>query len=84
MAALDDTARVALWADFMRQASSTRVDLALTKSQLRAAVDATDDWIEANQGSFNAALPQPARSVLTAKDKTKLFMAVAGKRFGVF
>ena len=42
-----------------------------------AAVDATDTWIDDSQGSYNNALPQPARSELTAIQKTLLFCAVA-------
>ena len=51
------------------------------KTSVRAAIDATDDWIEANQASFNSALPQPLRSALSVSQKAWLFMLVAGKRF---
>jgi hypothetical protein len=50
---------------------------------MRAAVDATDDWIEANQASFNSALPLPARTALTSKQKVRLFLSVAQMRFNV-
>ena len=53
------------------------------KLDLRAAVFAVDDWIESNQGSFNAALPLPARTALSAKQKVELFLAVAKRRFEV-
>lgn len=55
----------------------------LLKADFRAAVAATDDWIDANAASFNAALPQPARNTLTAREKALLFMLVADRRFGV-
>lgn len=55
----------------------------VTKADLRAAVDATDDWIEASQASFNAALPQPFRGAATTAQKTFLFCYVAMRRAGL-
>ncbi len=69
-----------IWRGFMRYASRQWDLIDLTKAQLRAAVDATDTWIDANQGSYNAALPQPARNNLTAAQKTLLFCTVAAMR----
>lgn len=83
MAALTEQDRQGLWRDFQAEASSIWENLDLTKAELKAAVDATDDWIETNQASFNSALPQPARSNLTQKQKVRLFMLVAQKRFNV-
>ena len=54
----------------------------LTKDALRAAVDAADDWVDANAAAFSAALPQPARGVLTASEKAALLMFVVQKRYG--
>jgi len=56
---------------------------ALSKADLRAAVDATDTWIDNNQASYNAALPEPSRTELTAAQKTLLLCAVALMRQGV-
>ena len=81
--ALSNTDRKAIWAEFQRELSSTREPLGVTKPALRAALGAVDDWIEANQASFNSALPLPARTALTALQKQRLFMAVARKRFEV-
>lgn len=53
----------------------------LTFEDLLAAVNATDDWIVANSASFNAALPQPARGVLTARQKAWLFSLVLRRRW---
>ena len=50
---------------------------------LAGAVDATDDWIEANQAGYNAALPAPARNNLSAAQKTLLFCAVALARVSI-
>lgn len=51
-----------------------------TKPQLQAAAQAIDDWIEANQASFNTALPQPFRTTATAAEKAALFNFVALRR----
>lgn len=83
MATLSDTALRELWADLMRELSAARTVLNLSKTELRAAVDATDQWIDDNAAAFNAALPLPARTELTAKQKVRLFMLVAAKRYGV-
>jgi hypothetical protein len=56
---------------------------ALTKADLKAAVDAIDAWIDANAASFNQAIPQPARGALTAKQKAWLFFFVVRRRFEV-
>jgi len=55
----------------------------ITKADLRAAVDATDDWIESNQTSFNNALPQPFRGAASLVLKTLLFAYVAFRRAGL-
>lgn len=70
-------------AEIQRDLSKIREPIALTKAELKAAIDATDDWIESNQAAFNTALPAAARANLTANQKVKLFMYVASKRFEV-
>jgi hypothetical protein len=52
----------------------------VTKAELKAAIDATDDWIETNQTSFNTALPQPFRGSANLTQKTFLFCYVAMRR----
>jgi len=83
MAVLDENSRKTLWAKFMSDASNSRDSLPLLKADLRAAVDAIDDWIETNKTAFNSAIPQPSRSSLTAKQKAKLLMIVVAERFKV-
>jgi hypothetical protein len=56
---------------------------AFTKTDLAAAVNATDDWIEANQGAFNTALPVNFRTNATLTQKTLLFCYVAMRRAGI-
>jgi len=79
--ALTAQARQAIRSDYGSTLSERRVAFGLTKPQLDAAIAAIDDWIEANAGAFNAALPQPARSSLTAAQKTELFFFVARRRY---
>lgn len=80
MAAMDETNRRRTWLRWMRD---NRDPCAVTKADLRAALDATDEWIDANAASFNAALPQPFRGSATAAQKTLLFCYVAMRRHGI-
>jgi hypothetical protein len=79
MAVLPDLDRNRIWRWVMRYSIDT---LGVSKADLRAAVDATDAWIESNQTSFNTALPQPYRGAATLTHKTLLFCAVAMRRAG--
>ena len=84
MAVLSDPDRVTVWAKFMQDTSAARETFgAMSKVDLRAAVNAIDVWVDANAAAFNSAIPQPARGVLTAKQKAWLLMAVVNKRFEV-
>lgn len=83
MAALPDADRVEVWAKLQRLVQWLAIPCNITKAELRAAVDATDDWIEANQASFNTALPTAARNNLNLVQKTLLFSYVALKRAGI-
>ena len=78
MAVLPDADRTRIWRGLMR--IGERYADPIDKAALRAAVDATDDWIDANAASFNAALPVTARDNLTAAQKTLLFCAMAAFR----
>lgn len=83
MAVLSTADRQRIWRGIMRFWSAMRESLgALTKSDLQAAVNATDDWIDSNAASFNNALPTAAKNALTASQKTLLFCAVALARTG--
>lgn len=82
MAVLSDAERAAIWADVMRQLSDAREPVAITKAELRAAVDALDTFLDTNAGAINAAIPQPARSSLTTAQKARLLAYVALKRWG--
>lgn len=83
MATLPDADRRELWAQWMREASARREQITLSKTELRAAVDAIDAWIDANGASFNSAIPQPARGALSARQKAELFFFIVRRRFEV-
>lgn len=84
MAVLTENERVAIWRLLMSQAHCPG---SITKTQFRAAVDAADDWLEANSTTssgvgFNPALPQPYRGAASAGQKAALLAAVALKKHG--
>lgn len=79
--ALDETGRLRTLAQAMRKWPGTLTGV--TKPQLRDALNATDDWIDANQTSFNNALPTPFRTSASLTQKTFLFCYVAMRRAGL-
>lgn len=79
MAALSEADRKAVWASIMQSPDNPG---GLTKADFRAAVDAADAWVDANATSYNNALPQPARGILTNKQKARLLTEVALRRYG--
>lgn len=78
MAAMSNQNRFDCWADFMR---TEEAFLGLTKAELRAAIDACDQWASDNAAAFNTAIPQPARSALTATQKARLLSLIIRKRY---
>ncbi len=83
MAALIDAERIVVLKRLMARLSITRTPISISKTELKAAVDAVDNWIEANAASYNSAIPQPARSNLTVAQKAELLSAVALRKFEV-
>lgn len=83
MAVLPDADRITVWAGWMRELSNNRTPMSLTKDQLRAVIDAIDDWVDANAVSLNQAIPQPQRGILTARQKAQLLVYVVTRRFEV-
>ena len=80
MPLLDETNRQRTHAQWMRD----NLEVAsFTKAQVRAALDATDAWIQSNDAAYNAALPQPFRGASSTKQKTLLFCYVAMRREGL-
>jgi len=83
MAALSTEDRQRIWRGLMRHWSRLRDPLGgVAKADLQAAINATDAWIEANQTSFNNALPNPFKTQATLVQKTLVFCGVALARAG--
>lgn len=83
-ASLPDADRHEVYADLMRLQSAELIHTgAITKSQMRAAVDATDQWISDNSTSYNNSLPLIVRNTLSNKEKARLFLVVAKRRFDI-
>lgn len=87
MAVLSDADRARVWRGLMRYWSRVSRACPISKADGRAAVDATDVWIDGHAGNtsldlvgYNGALPQAARDNLTVLAKTELFVAVASMR----
>lgn len=79
MAALSDTARAEVTAEWQR--TNTAVVGAITKADLRAAINAIDQYFVDNAAAINSAIPQPARGQLTTKQKALILTAVVAKRY---
>lgn len=80
MAALPDVDRNRIWRWFMRLNTES---CAFTKTDLRAAVDATDTWLDGNVSSFNSTLPSAFRTTASLTQKTLLLCYVAMRRAGI-
>jgi hypothetical protein len=65
----------------MQEWSNSGETVALTKADLRAAVNAIDTWLDSNASALNAALPQPARGALTTAQKAQLLQFVVARRY---
>jgi len=81
MAVLPDTDRYDLWSAWMRDLSHSETLGAVTKADIRAAVNALDDFLSTNAVAINNSIPQPARSELTVKQKALLLVYVIKKRY---
>lgn len=82
MAVLNNASRRELWRAFMAEQSAQQAEMGpITKADLRAAVDGIDDFLNANIGAINQAIPQPARSALTPAQKARLLVFVVERRF---
>ena len=71
------------WGRFMSDLSRSREPLGVSKPGLRAAFDAINTWVEVNQGSFNTAIPLPARTALAPRDKARILLYIIRRRFEV-
>jgi hypothetical protein len=84
MAVMTDSDRVDAMKKFVQKTFVEMNNSAKVSTvDVKAAVDATDAWIDANQGAYNAALPAPFSTQATTAQKTILFAYVALKRAGL-
>ncbi len=79
MAVLSEQERFDTWRQYMKDNLDP---FTLTKTELRAGIDAADVWVQDNKVSFNNALPAAAKAELSALQKSQLLTYVAAKRFG--
>jgi|GEM_PF-3343060 len=80
MAVLNESERQQVHRGLMRFWSKSHDVISLSKSELRTAIDDTDDWIDTNQASYVAALSAATQAALSPAQKTLLFCAVAAMR----
>jgi hypothetical protein len=78
MAVMTEQDRFDCWAELMRSISGT---VAISKQDLRAAVDALDAWLSDNATAINNALPAAAKAGLTVPQKAVLLNMVVAKRY---
>ena len=76
MSVLNDNDRADVWAAFMRATPTPGA----TKPQLRAAVNAADDWIESHFAGFLAAIPKAIRPTPSAETLLANAAAIAGSK----
>lgn len=82
MAVLDDTTRANIAANLMREWSNDRESVAALKPDVRAMVNALDDFMDAHATDVNNAIPQPARSQFTVGQKARALARIVLARWG--
>lgn len=80
MAVLGPALRREVFRTLMQDAGKGSVPDGMLKPDLSAAVDAADDWVEANLSAFNTSLPQPFRAAATLDQKIALLELVLARR----
>lgn len=80
MAVLSEADRERTYKGVLRWLASNSPVPVVTKADIRAAIDATDTWIDTNGAAFNTALLAAFRNNATLAQKTVLFCAVAAMR----
>jgi hypothetical protein len=82
VALLADPERAAVTAAFQREAQNVNgTGGTVSKADLRAAINAVDQWCEDNAAAFNLAIPLPARSALTSRQKAAILVWVTRRRW---
>lgn len=82
MAVLSDNDRHTAFGEFISDICAAKETLgAATKAELRAALNALDDYLNTNAAAINNAIPLPARTALTTAQKARLLNAVVRYRY---
>ncbi|WP_157251120.1 hypothetical protein [Nonomuraea typhae] len=79
MAVLSALARARTAAQWMRENKEV---CTFSKTDLRAAIDAADDWLEAKLPEYNLALPAAFRSAASPDQKAWVLAFVLWRRIG--
>ncbi len=80
MAVLPDPIRAQIAREFMRDCTDPFV--VVLQADIRAAVDALDDFFNTNAAAINNALPATARNNLTLPQKSLLVRYLIAARYG--
>jgi hypothetical protein len=80
MTALNDSERRDVWKRFQDLIGTRDRAMALTKAELRTAINQGDDWIEDNFGDGVAAITGNPSTVLTQDEKLELFYQIVLRR----
>lgn len=86
MATLPDADRGRICIGLMRYLSPRIANLpisGLLSTDIKAAVDAADSWVDSNSTSYNNALPQPFRNAAPTGLKSLLLIAVVLMRYNL-
>lgn len=79
MAALTEQDRVEVWKEFIARNKDSWG--AVTKTDLRSAVNDLDAWVDANKASALAAITEPSKTELINPQVALLFSIIVNKRF---
>lgn len=84
MTVLSTNDRINAWAEYIQQLSEEMdMSTGTLLDEARAAVDATDGWLDDNQVSYSNALPAAFKTWATSRHKAQLLMLVVLRRFNV-
>lgn len=85
MAVLDETNRAACHGEVMRRfrelGAGAAGETSLSKAQIRAVVDALDDYLNSTAADANQAIPLPQRTTLTSAQKAFITTIVITRRW---
>jgi hypothetical protein len=81
MTTMSEAERVWTWTGLISQ-MRREVDVGdpAVRNEILAAVEATDDWVDANQSSYNTALPAAFKTWATPRQKALLLAMVLMRR----